>query len=97
MVIEMTQIEQIEKLFFEARRSAFLISFLCFIGTGISLSALSTLDPALGIMIPALIVMVLVLFTLFFLLLAFRLFQPISEIVKMTNKLYDEIMEKEAK
>jgi len=92
MVNDMTQIEQIEKLFFEARRSAFLVSFLCFIGTGISLSALSTLDPALGIVIPALNVMVLVLFTLFFLLLTFRLFQPMNEIVMMVNNLYNAII-----
>lgn len=91
----MTQLEQIERLFFEARRSAFGISFLCFIGTAISLVGLSMLDPALGILIPALIVMVLVLFTLMFLLLAFRLFQPIGEIVIMVNKLYDGIMRDE--
>lgn len=88
----MTQLEQIERLFFEARRSAFGISFLCFIGTAIGLNGLAMLDPALGIVIPALMVMLLVLFTLMFLLLAFRLFQPINEIVKMTDKLFDEIM-----
>jgi len=65
---------------------------LCFIGTGISLSALAALDPEPAIMKPALFVMVLTLFTLMFLLLAFRLFQPINEIVKMVNGLYNEIM-----
>ena len=88
----MTQIEQIEQFFFEARRSAFLISLLCFIGTGISLTALTALDPALGIIIPILALIVITLFTLFFLLLAFRVFQPIRELVKMVDKLYTDVM-----
>ena len=91
----MTQLDRIEPLFFEARRSAFMISFLCFIGTAISLVGLTMLDPALGIVIPALIVVVLTLFTLMFLLLSFRLFQPISEIIKMVNNLYGDIMRDE--
>lgn len=93
--IDMTQLDRIESLFHEARRSAFGISFLCFIGTGISLVGLSMLDPALGTVIPALIVVVLALFTMFFLLLSFRLFQPISEIIKMVNKLYADVMRDE--
>ena len=88
----MTQIDRIEQLFFEARRSAFGISFLCFIGTAISLAGIAMLDPALGIVIPILAIVVLALFTLMFLLLAFRLFQPISEIVKMVNGLYNAII-----
>lgn len=91
----MTQLEQIEQFFFEARRSAFLISLLCFIGIGLSLTALSTLDPTPAIMKPALFVMVLTLFTLFFLLLAFRVFQPIRELVMMVDKLYTNIMKDE--
>lgn len=91
----MTQLEQIEQFFFEARRSAFLISLLCFIGTGISLNALNALDPTLGMVIPALAFMVLALFTLFFLLLAFRVFQPIRELVKMVDKLYTDVMRDE--
>lgn len=91
----MTQLDKIEEYFFQARRSAFIISFLCFIGIGISLSALATMDLELAIMKPALFIMVLTLFTLFFLLLAFRLFQPIGEIVKMVNTLYDDIMKDE--
>lgn len=88
----MTTIDRIEQLFFEARRSAFGISFLCFIGTAISLAGLAMLDPELGIIIPILALLVLALFTLMFLLLAFRLFQPISEIVKMVNSLYQDVM-----
>lgn len=88
----MTQLDRIEELFFESRRSAFVVSFLCFIGTAISLVGLSMLDPALGIVIPVLIVVVLTLFTGMFLFLAFRLFQPINEIVIMINKLFTDIM-----
>lgn len=88
----MTTIDRIEQLFFEARRSAFGISFLCFIGAAISLAGLAMLDPELGIIIPILALLVLALFTLMFLLLAFRLFQPISEIVKMVNRLYQDVM-----
>ena len=91
----MTQIDKIEQFFFEARRSAFLISLLCFIGTGISLNALTALDPTLGMVIPTLAIIVITLFTLFFLLLAFRLFQPIREIVKMVDKLYTDVMRDE--
>ena len=94
-ITDMKQIDKIEEYFFQARRSAFIISFLCFIGTGISLTALTALDPALGIIIPILALIVITLFTLFFLLLAFRLFQPIGEIVKMVNTLYDDIMKDE--
>ena len=88
----MTIIDRIEQLFFEARRSAFGISFLCFIGTAISLAGIAMLDSELGIIIPILALIVLALFTLMFLLLAFRLFQPINEIVKMVNGLYEAVM-----
>ena len=91
----MTPFDRIEDLFFGARRSAFLISLLCFIGTAISLTGLNALDPALGIVIPVIAIMVLTIFTLMFLLLSFRLFQPINEIVRMTNKLYDDVMRDE--
>ena len=94
-ITDMKQIDKIEEYFFQARRSAFIISFLCFIGTGISLTALTALDPALGIIIPILALIVITLFTLFFLLLAFRLFQPIREIVKMVDKLYTDVMRDE--
>ncbi len=94
-ITDMKQIDKIEEYFFEARRSAFLISLLCFIGTGVSLTALNALDPALGIVIPILALIVIILFTLFFLLLAFRLFQPIREIVMMVDKLYTDIMKDE--
>lgn len=91
----MTQLEKIGYLFSEARRSAFIVSFLCFIGTGISLAALTTLDPMLGIVIPILALTVIFIFALLFLILVYRLFQPISEIVKMVDKLYDAVMEEE--
>lgn len=94
-IIKMNQLDRIEGLFHEARRSAFGISFLCFIGIGISLVGLSMLDPALGMVIPALIVVVLTMFTMFFLLMAFRLFQPIGEIVIMVEKLYADVMRDE--
>jgi hypothetical protein len=95
-ITDMTDtLSNIEQFFFEARRSAFLISLLCFIGTGISLTALTALDPALGVIIPILALIVITLFTLFFLLLAFRLFQPIREIVKMVDKLYTDVMRDE--
>ena len=92
---KMTPFDRIEDLFFAARRSAFLIALLCFIGTAIGLTGLNALDPALGIVIPVIAIMVLTIFTLMFLLLSFRLFQPINEIVRMTNKLYNDVMRDE--